>query len=363
MDTTTTEEWKAMKGYEGLYKISNKGNVYNISSERILTNTLHDGVYVVSVKNKNGERHMYTIHYLVAVNFVDNPHNFNIVVHKDGNKLNNVPENLQFVEFRSKKEKKKEPEDLHGEVWKEVGGYDRMYKISNLGRVKSYNLNKIGIILKQRTYSDYDSAVLTDVDGTFKKHMVHRLVAQAFIPNPNNLPHVNHLDGNKHNNVVDNLEWCTQQQNAKHAYNVLYPGKNRGEGNAFSILTNKEVLEIFKMTESGEYRHREIADKFGIDRSTVTDIARGKSWSHVTHKKLVKLVKTPISRELVENVFTDTICKNGTHKEIAHRYKISVAELNVIRYGPRFTDITTPIKEQLQSKSENRNSSLAEFLS
>lgn len=357
---TTTEEWRDVKGYEELYKISNKGIVYNMKYKRLLTNTIHHGICVVGLIDHNKKQRMFTIHYLVAVNILENPDNFNIVIHKDGNKLNNVPENLQFIESRSKKEKKKEPEDLEGEVWKEVGGFDGMYKVSNLGRVKSYNLNKIGNILKPRTYSNYDSVVLTDKEGSFKKHMVHRLVAYAFIQNPDNLPQVNHLDGNKHNNLVENLEWCTQQQNAKHAYNVLYPDKNKGEGNAFSILTNKIVLEIFEMTESGEYRHWEIAEKYGIDRSTVTDIARGKSWSHITGKKLVKLDKIPITTETVKDVFELTVSKRYSVPEIARICNVSTSTVYNIKCGRSYSEITNKTRGKYQNGG---NSTLAEFSS
>lgn len=100
------------------------------------------------------------------------------------------------------------------EIWKDIPDYDG-YQISNLGRLKSLKRN---IIMKCNKRGDYNSIGLYNKDG-YKRFNIHRLVAQVFIPNPDNLPCVNHIDGNKLNNCVDNLEWCTHSENSKHAYN------------------------------------------------------------------------------------------------------------------------------------------------
>ncbi|MDM0987481.1 NUMOD4 domain-containing protein [Clostridium perfringens] len=110
------------------------------------------------------------------------------------------------------------------EVWKEIKGYEGMYQISNLGRVKaleridSRGLRRKEKILKyNNTKNGYLEAVLCK-NGKTKHITVHRLVAIHFIENINNLPIVNHIDGNKQNNKVDNLEWCTYSYNVKHAF-------------------------------------------------------------------------------------------------------------------------------------------------
>lgn len=113
------------------------------------------------------------------------------------------------------------------EVWKDIEGYEGLYQISNFGRVKSlpkphknahgYYLTKEKILSPRvcGTQREYLSVALQR-DGERKQIKIHRLVAQAFIPNPNNLPEVNHIDENKGNNKADNLEWCTR------SYNVNY---------------------------------------------------------------------------------------------------------------------------------------------
>lgn len=100
------------------------------------------------------------------------------------------------------------------EIWKDVVGYEGLYQVSNLGKVYSLISNKIiAFSKKPKGYL----IVHLYKNGVDKSKHIHRLVAEAFIPNPNNYPEVNHLDGIKTNNCIDNLEWCTKKQNMEHA--------------------------------------------------------------------------------------------------------------------------------------------------
>lgn len=112
------------------------------------------------------------------------------------------------------------------EIWKDISGYEGLYQISNRGRVKS--LGRVvsrgqkgerfekEIILKQVDNTHGYLAVSLSKDGKAKTVRVQRLVAEAFIPNPNELPFVNHIDEVKHNNEVENLEWVTPKENSNH---------------------------------------------------------------------------------------------------------------------------------------------------
>lgn len=102
------------------------------------------------------------------------------------------------------------------EEWRDIIGYEGLYKISNLGNVYSYKYNRC---LKP-SGDDYLHVSLSK-NKKVRPHNIHRLVAQAFIPNPENKPQVNHIDGNKCNNKVGNLEWVTATENTIHAYNNL----------------------------------------------------------------------------------------------------------------------------------------------
>ena len=101
------------------------------------------------------------------------------------------------------------------EIWKDIKDYEGLYQISNKGRVYSYRTNKfLSICYTSKGYQ----IVGFKINGKQVMKQIHRLVAESFIENPENKPCVNHKDGNKENNCVDNLEWCTYSENNKHAY-------------------------------------------------------------------------------------------------------------------------------------------------
>ena len=116
------------------------------------------------------------------------------------------------------------------EIWKDIKGYESLYRVSNLGRVKSLERkrktknNNMAIvkerILKHKIDKYGYCSVSLSKEGKLYYYTVHRLVAQAFIPNPNNLPQVNHKDENKLNNCVDNLEWCTNKYNSRFSNSI-----------------------------------------------------------------------------------------------------------------------------------------------
>ena len=124
------------------------------------------------------------------------------------------------------------------EIWKPIKGFEGLYEVSNTGLVKAlprWKINNRGKqltkekLLKFNDFStDYLRVPLTDKNHIKKYYLVHRLVAMAFIPNEKDLPQVNHIDGNKLNNNVENLEWCTREDNIKHAYKMgLNPSRKK----------------------------------------------------------------------------------------------------------------------------------------
>lgn len=101
------------------------------------------------------------------------------------------------------------------EVWKDIEGYEGLYKVSNKGRIYSIEKGKpfsYGV----RSCNNYYCYATLVKNGIRTNHSIHRLVANAFIPNPNNFKIVHHIDGNKKNNCIENLQWCTQKENVAH---------------------------------------------------------------------------------------------------------------------------------------------------
>lgn len=112
---------------------------------------------------------------------------------------------------------------------------------------------------------------------------VHRLVAMAFLPNPNNLPEVNHKDGNKLNNHIDNLEWVTTSENQKHAFRIGLSKPKIGEKNPAAKYTKEDVIKVCKLLKQG-FGNAEIVKTTGYSRSFVEKIKYGECWTHITHK-------------------------------------------------------------------------------
>lgn len=138
------------------------------------------------------------------------------------------------------------------EQWKPVVGYEGNYEVSNLGRVKSLPRN--GTIKKERIIknnvkkSGYVDIMLSKNNKRIYTHL-HRVVAKAFIPNPENKPQVNHKDGNKQNNTVENLEWATASENLKHKYAVLGVKAGRYCVKNVMCVETKEVIDGIKKAE------------------------------------------------------------------------------------------------------------------
>lgn len=299
------EEWRDIKGFEGLYVVSTLGRVFSIKRKIFLSNSYKNDYHSVSLV-KDGKIYYRKVHRLVAETFIPNPNNLPFVNHKDENKNNNNVDNLEWCDCKYNNlysiklgKKKIVAVDLEGEVWKNiineyyVSSYGRFkskdrllrpqirknknfyklnhrykradiivynifhntnvktiihrddntlndkldnldiptvkslkneiwktflvkdnneYQVSNFGRVK----NKYKILTLQK---DFDGYISVKILG--KSYKVHRLIAQLFIPNPNNLPIVNHKDGNKSNYNINNLEWVDISKNTLHSCYIL----------------------------------------------------------------------------------------------------------------------------------------------
>lgn len=176
------------------------------------------------------------------------------------------------------------------EIWKDIIGYEGLYQISNLGRVKS--LEKTVKVGKQ--YNRFPEKILSNKcldkngynifsankDGLQKTLKVHREVAKCFIPNPENKPQVNHINGIKNDNRVENLEWCTNRENINHAYFNKLCVAAKGSKCGASKYKEDDILKIRKMAENG-ILHKDIAIMYKMSKKNVHNIINRKSWNHI----------------------------------------------------------------------------------
>ena len=274
VEYNNNEKWVKLKDYDN-YSVSSFGNIKNITN-KLMKPKLNNGYYFVNIKNNNNYYKNVSIHRLVAITFLENPENKETVNHKNHNKLDNNLYNLEWATMIEqnihKRKKEKTPgrkilqydlnmsyiqsfdsvreagksinqeqnstmiskvckgnlnsymnfiwkydqeELLENEIWKELT-YDRyMFNVSNYGRVKNKNGYSYGSLTDSgylRTSSTLNKQII--------KKFVHVLVAEAFLTKINDNLIVNHKDGNKSNNNVNNLEWVTFSENSKHSHNI-----------------------------------------------------------------------------------------------------------------------------------------------
>lgn len=163
------------------------------------------------------------------------------------------------------------------EKWVDVIGYEGLYQVSDHGRVRS--LGRKARILKTVKRSNGYLKVNLSKNGKVKNQSVHRLVATAFVSNDEDLPEVNHEDGNKENNHYSNLVWCTSSYNQKHAFANGLQKPQRGAKNGMAKINENDVKEIKRLYGTGRYSHRIIGNMFGISRQQAGRIINGDRWS------------------------------------------------------------------------------------
>lgn len=155
------------------------------------------------------------------------------------------------------------------EFWKDVEGYQGVYKVSNLGRVKSLKYNKERF-LKQEKSKGYKRVSLSK-NNEVQRYLVHRLVANYFIINAHDKKCVNHINGDKLNNYANNLEWCTHSENERHSYDVL------GKINQNRKLTKQAIKDIKENCIKGVNHLKkgnvsEFMIKYNVDRTTILNV-------------------------------------------------------------------------------------------
>lgn len=165
----------------------------------------------------------------------------------------------------------------------DISGYEGLYAITEDGKVWSYERKGQGAhpakFLTIRKNPQGYLWIILYKNWVGKGYRIHRLVAQAYIPNLENKPQVNHKNGIKSDNRIENLEWCTAEQNQKHA-NDMGLRSSRGINNSNARLNDTKV-RVIRQLYAENVSLREIAAKFGIAGKTVREICARRRWAHI----------------------------------------------------------------------------------
>ena len=158
------------------------------------------------------------------------------------------------------------------EIWKDIVGYEGLYQVSNLGRVKSLKYGKEKILKPANIGRGYLKVNIWK-NGEQNQYLVHRLVGQSFIPNPNNLPEINHRDEDKTNNRVENLEWCDRK------YNNNFGTHNQRV--AEKMTNGKLSKTVLQFTLEGNFvkewkSTRDVQRNLGFDQGHISQCCTGK---------------------------------------------------------------------------------------
>lgn len=228
------EVWKDVPGYEGLYQVSNLGNVRSLDRHLVTGDRTHfyhgrpisskfgesDSSDRYVGLSKNGERKIHRVDVLVASVFIANPDGYRHVRHIDGRLENCRASNLEWI---GPQECICDPDT--DEIWKDIPNYEGYYQASNIGRIRGLNreVPYLGgtrvvrgrVLTPSMDIHGYPHVMMTK-ENVQRFESVHRMVALAFLPNPDNLPEVDHIDGNPSNSSLENLRWVTRKENVAH---------------------------------------------------------------------------------------------------------------------------------------------------
>lgn len=256
------EYWKEIPNFEGHYSISNYGRVESFKPGKARIMRV-DSYFEAS---KKGFKEVIIIPLLLK----------DLFPKKD----------IMYL-------KTEEHFDLEGEEWRDVVGWEDLYSISNFGRLKTKEkyLNspncKRGIrfipekMIRARVYNSGHLRATLHRENKCVTKLVHRLVAEAFLPRIEGKNWVNHKDCNKLNNQVDNLEWCTPSENVQHAWANGRMPIIRGEDKINAKLTEEQVIEVRRVYALGGISQDKLALLYSVKRGCIKSIVENKSWKYL----------------------------------------------------------------------------------
>lgn len=180
-------------------------------------------------------------------------------------------------------------------MWKDIPGFEGSYQVSDSGQVRSLKKGKWGNqravprILKPADRDGYPRVGLSDGRGKIRSFCVHRLVAEGFLERGSKeQATVNHKNGNKHDNRVENLEWSSHREHSLHKHRVLRRGACPGEKNRSAAITDNQVVEARRAYYTGEKSGPVIAKELGLSKAHTYKMLAGGAWSHLPVPELTR---------------------------------------------------------------------------
>jgi NUMOD4 motif/HNH endonuclease len=357
------EIWKEIQEFAD-YQFSSLGRIKSFKTSKngeILKLNLAKNGYVYTHLSINDKVISRTVHRLIAKAFLDNPNGYKLVNHKNGIKNDNRVENLEWC---TASQNNKHMYDTLGrshirklvancdnteintnEVWKNIENFE-YFQCSNLGNIKNFRFDNNGRLVKLYLNKSGYLCVSLYNYKTRKVHTtpVHRVVAEIFIPNPHNYPIVNHKNGIKIDNRIENLEWCTYAQNSYHYANVLGHNSAKGEKHGKSKLTETNIVDIVSLLNENKLTHKEIGEAFGVTEHQISRIEHGKRWKHLEYNINRTRVDLKLSDKEVLEIYKLSWEGKLSQYKIAQKYSISPSLVNLIKHGKNRNSITKHIK-------------------
>jgi hypothetical protein len=216
------------------------------------------------------------------------------------------------------------------EVWKDIPGLEGRYQASNFGGIRSCIDGRIRVRKTAANRQGYIVLPIKDAQGKYFTKYVHRLIALAFIPNPVRLKDVNHKNGIKSDNRIENLEWCSRQYNVRHAYDTGLNKPLSGFDNPNNKLDKEQIISIFNDNRTTD----QICDAFKISTALVIQIKNGSAWSSITGKKYKPAYR--VDKEIIKKLY----CSPLQPRDLEKIYGISAKLISSIRTGKKHSKTT-----------------------
>lgn len=233
-----------------------------------------------------------------------------------------------------------------------IDGIDSRYLISDTGQIYSEISNRY-----LKPFKNPSGYYLVDlsIGGVSYTRQVHRLVALTFIENPNKLETVNHKNGDKSDNNVQNLEWMTQLDNVRHAWATGLVKPRYGIDNPSNVYTEEQIHNVCKMLEVGISNNKEIAEKCGVNVTLIRDIKFRGKWKHIS--SLYDISHIPAGHKDLRDKIFNLISQGKSNKEIIKILGLPESDRRHISYVRSIYKLKERIKEREAASTTNRGTS------